>query len=152
MMTFTSNPIDRQIIKFIRKHHILTLATSFDNKPFCATCFYAYIREKNVFIITSDKDTRHIHEAVQQKIIAGAIALETRVIGKIQGIQFTGKIEELTEEKLKESRKEYINRFPYAKPFLKDTAFWQIIPDFFKLTNNNLGFGKKIIWNYIADF
>jgi uncharacterized protein len=152
MMTLTLVPPDKQIIKFIRKHHILTLATSFDNKPYCATCFYSYIPEKNVFIITSDKSTRHIHEALKQDIIAGAITLETRIIGKIQGIQFTGKIEELTGEKLKESRKQYLNRFPYAKPFLNDTDFWHIIPDFFKLTDNNLGFGKKIIWNYIADF
>lgn len=150
-MTMPINAVDPRIVKFIRKHHILTLATSKDNMPYCATCFYTYNQDKNLFIITSDKETRHIQDAIQQDAVAGAIALETRIIGKIQGVQLTGKIEELTGEVLKAYRKEYLKRFPYAAPFLKDTPFWIIRPNFLKLTDNNLGFGKKLIWSAMKD-
>ncbi|MEI6122035.1 MAG: pyridoxamine 5'-phosphate oxidase family protein [Bacteroidota bacterium] len=150
-MNELSRPVDKQIVKFIQKHHILTLATTHNNIPYCATCFYAYNSEKNIFVFTSDKHTRHIMEASEQYLVAGAIALETRIIGKIQGVQFTGKISELTEDRLKLFRKDYLKRFPYAKPFLHDTTFWSISPSFFKLTDNNLGFGKKLIWNAMAD-
>jgi uncharacterized protein len=140
------NAIDPMIIKMIRRHHIFTLATSSNNIPYCSTCFYAYEKEANVFIFTSEKDTRHIAEAVKQNRVAGAIALETKIIGKIRGVQFTGEIKEITGDELKKYKKVYLNKFPYVTPFINDTPFWIIAPDLFKLTDNNLGFGKKIIW------
>jgi uncharacterized protein YhbP (UPF0306 family) len=146
------NDIDPRIIKMVQRHHIFTLATSSENKPYCSTCFYAYEKEANLFIFTSEKNTRHIAEAVKQNHVAGAIALETKIIGKIRGVQFTGEIKELIDEELKKFRKAYLKRFPYATPFINNTPFWSIEPDFFKLTDNNIGFGKKIIWTKNTDF
>ena len=145
------NPLDKSILKFISKHHIFTLATSEDNKPYCCTCFYTYIEEKNLFIFTSAYDTRHIGQFMKQPVVAGSIALETRIIGKIRGLQFTGKMAELKDQALKDARKAYLLKFPYTKPFLKDTPFWNITPDFFKLTNNLLGFGTKLIWSNLEN-
>ena len=136
--------IDRRIISFINEHHILTLATANNNKPYCASCFYVYIEDKNMFVITSDFTTKHIKDVEKQNIVAGAIALETTMIGKIQGIQFTGVMKLLTENDLKIANKAYINKFPLA--LLKDTTLWGIFPDFLKMTHNRLGFGKKLIW------
>jgi len=136
--------IDRRIISFINEHHILTLATANNNKPYCASCFYVYIEDKNMFVITSDFTTKHIKDVEKQNIVAGAIALETTMIGKIQGIQFTGVMKLSTENDLKIANKAYINKFPLA--LLKDTTLWGIFPDFLKMTHNRLGFGKKLIW------
>jgi len=136
--------IDRRIISFINEHHILTLATANNNKPYCASCFYVYIEDKNMFVITSDFTTKHIKDVEKQNIVAGAIALETTMIGKIQGIQFTGVMKLLTENDLKIANKAYINKFPLA--LLKDTTLWGIFPGFLKMTHNRLGFGKKLIW------
>jgi len=138
------NVIDRRIISFINEHHILTLATANNNKPYCASCFYVYIEDKNMFVITSDFTTKHIKDVEKQNIVAGAIALETTMIGKIQGIQFTGVMKLLTENDLKIANKAYINKFPLA--LLKDTTLWGIFPGFLKMTHNRLGFGKKLIW------
>lgn len=145
-MNTEQNVIDPRIVKMIQRHHIFTLATSANNAPYCSTCFYAYEEAANVLIFTSEKDTRHIAEALLQNQVAGAIALETKIIGKIRGVQFTGEIKEISGEELKRFRKTYLNKFPYVKPFIKDTPFWIIMPNFFKLTDNNLGFGKKLIW------
>ncbi len=142
-------PIDKRILKFISKHHIFTLATSEDNKPYCCTCFYKYLEEKNLFVFTSEYNTKHIGQFIKQPMVAGSIALETAIIGKIRGLQFTGKMTELKDQELKASRKAYLLKFPYAKPFLKDTPFWGITPDFFKLTDNRLGFGTKLIWSIL---
>ena len=38
----------------------------------------------------------------------------------------------------------YLKAFPYALLHLE--TLWIIEPDFYKLTDNRLGFGKKIIW------
>ena len=138
---------DKHIVRFIKKHHIFTLATAENNLPYCATCFYVYAEQNNTFIFTSEYDTTHIRHAVQHPSVAGTIALETKIIGKIRGIQFTGTIKELREEELIAGNKLYLKRFPYAKPFLKNTPFWSIDVNFIKLTDNRLGFANKLIWS-----
>ncbi|HOY32498.1 MAG TPA: pyridoxamine 5'-phosphate oxidase family protein [Bacteroidales bacterium] len=143
------NPIDKRILKLIRKHHIFTLATAEDNKPYCSTCFYTYIEQKNVFVFISEHKTRHIGQVMKQPVVAGSIALETRIIGKIRGLQFTGKMTELKDQDLQAARKAYLLKFPYTLPFLKDTPFWGITPDFIKLTDNRMGFGTKLIWSVL---
>ena len=44
----------------------------------------------------------------------------------------------------KELKKLYFKAFPYA--IAMNPALWQIKIDYFKMTDNKLGFGKKIIW------
>ena len=132
------------ITSFIHKHHIFTLATSNDNKPYTCTCFYIYLDEPNLFTFTSGHTTKHINDVQKQNYVAGAVALETTMIGKIQGIQFTGYMRKLEGEELKIANKAYLKKFPIAR--LKETILWGIEPDFIKMTHNRLGFGKKLIW------
>ncbi len=136
--------LDKKIIGFIKKHHVLTLATAFENKPYCCSCFYFYNETTNELIIASDKDTRHISEVVNQPYVSGAIALETTMIGKIQGIQFTGVMTELNRDDVTKMKTAYIKRFPVAA--FSELLLWCINIDFIKFTDNRLGFGKKMIW------
>jgi uncharacterized protein YhbP (UPF0306 family) len=138
------NQIEKRVIEFIAEHHIFTLATSKNNLPYACTCFYTYLPEENLFVFTSDKTTKHIADIEQQSMVAGAIALETSIIGKIRGIQFTGTIRELEGKELSIAHKAYIKQFPIA--MLAKTTLWGIVPNFIKMTDNRLGFGKKIIW------
>ena len=135
----------KQIIKFIKKHHVLTLATSVDNKPYCANCFYVYLEDRNAFVFTSDVETKHIQDVLQNNYVAGSVVLETNVIGKIQGIQFNGFLHEPKDQLLVEVKKSYLKRFPIAQ--LMQTTLWVLDLTFIKLTDNKLGFGKKLIWN-----
>lgn len=139
---------EQRIVDFIREHHILTLAVVRDNVPYCATCYYAYLREENQFIFTSGHETRHIHDVVDGNNynVAGAIALETRIIGKIRGIQLTGTLREPEGDELKKARSAYLKRFPVAR-LMPELHLWILTPDFIKMTDNRLGFGKKLIWN-----
>lgn len=136
--------IDQRIIDFIRKHHIFTIATCLDQKPYCATCFYAYLKEQNMLVFTSSEETEHAQEMLKQPNVAGAIALETMVVGKIQGVQFTGQARKLEGEEKAIAEHIYMKRFPVAR--LMDTVMWGLTPDFLKMTHNMLGFGTKLIW------
>ncbi len=138
------NPIDPRILKFVSRHHVLTLATCHKNEPYTASCFYTWSDDLQMFIFTSDPETRHASYLKVQKRAAGTIALETKIIGKIRGIQFTGDVFELENNELEIGRKAYLKRFPYA--IVMKTHFWGFSPDFIKMTDNRLGFGKKIIW------
>jgi uncharacterized protein len=133
---------DKRIVDFIRKHHVLTLATSIEGKPWCANCFYAYSEEENAFVFTSDESTRHIREALVNNSVAGSIVLETEVIGKIQGIQFEGMIMNPTDSA--QLRGVYLKRFPYA--IVNTSPYWGLALTQIKFTDNLLGFGKKLIW------
>jgi uncharacterized protein len=136
--------IEKRITSFIHQHHVLTLATCRDREPYCCSCFYVYIENLNLFVFTSDKETKHIQDVVVQTSVAGAIALETSMVGKIRGIQFTGVIRELSGKELTIARKAYLMKFPVA--ILKKTHLWGVEPDLLKMTDNRLGFGKKLIW------
>lgn len=131
--------LDSAISTFITKHHLLTLATCKDNLPYCTSCFYAFLDESATFVIATDiHKTRHGKEALENAHVAGTVALETKIVGKIQGVQFTGIFKEASESE----RKAYFKRFPYA--LAMQPTLWSIEVTYLKFTDNTLGFGKKL--------
>ena len=81
--------LEEAIVTFLKKHHLLTLATSQENVPYCASCFYAFDDKHATFIIATETKTRHAKEALYNSHVAGTVALETKIVGKIQ--EKTGK-------------------------------------------------------------
>ncbi len=139
-------PVEKRILDFIRRHHVLTLAVANGNMPYCAHCFYCYLPEKNLFVFTSDPETRHIRDLESSGTgrAAAAIALETKIVGKIRGLQLTGALFIPGERDLEEARSAYLKRFPIAR--MAKLNLWAFRPDFMKLTDNRLGFGTKLTW------
>ena len=142
--------MDKKLAKiesFIDEHHVLSLASKGDEDLSVCSLFYAFDLKTMSFIVASSDDTQHIKNINQNQNIAGNILLETKTVGKIQGLQFKGKFFLLDDLKLK---KKYFKTFPYAvaiKPKL-----WQIKVSCFKMTDNRLGFGKKIICQNLEKF
>lgn len=137
--------VDRQIIKFFMRHHVLTIATTVNNEPWCANCFYVYLEEENALVFTTDPETRHGKEFLKNRLVAGSVVLETLITGKIRGIQFQGIVSEPTGELSSKAKSAYLKRFPVA--MLMDTHLWVVELSHIKMTDNRLGFGKKLIWN-----
>ncbi|HXK80751.1 MAG TPA: pyridoxamine 5'-phosphate oxidase family protein [Bacteroidales bacterium] len=135
----------KRILKFVRNHHVLTLATSVDDSIWCASCFYAFDEKRMCFIFTSDIQTKHAEQANNNSNVAGNIHLETKIIGKIRGIQFSGRTEIAKGDVLKYAKKKYLIRFPFA--ILAKTAIWILYIDYIKMTDNSLSFGKKLKWS-----
>lgn len=133
--------MDERFIKFIKKHHVLTLATvNGEGMPYVANCFYAFDTKRNLFVFTSDLATRHGAEMAANSSVALSVVLETRIVGRVQGLQVTGRALRGDDE----ARKCYIKRFPYAAA--ADLELWMVEPTMMKLTDNTLGFGKKLVW------
>jgi uncharacterized protein YhbP (UPF0306 family) len=135
---------DKRISKFFNKHHVLTMATSIGNEPWCANCFYVYLETENTLVFTTDPDTRHGQEFLKNQLVAGSVVLETIIIGKIRGIQFQGIVSEPDGALAEKARTAYLKRFPPAA--LMDTHLWVVKLTYIKMTDNRLGFGKKLIW------
>jgi uncharacterized protein YhbP (UPF0306 family) len=136
--------IDKRIIRFLKRHHVLTIATAVNNEPWCANCYYVYLEDENVFVFTTDIDTRHGQEFLKNPFVAGSVVLETRIIGKIMGIQFQGQVSEPEGNLIEKANNAYLKRFPVA--VLMDTHLWIVKLTTIKMTDNRLGFGKKLIW------
>lgn len=122
----------------------MTLSTCVDLQPWCANCFYAFNEKNMSLIFTSDFETRHIKEAIQNCSVAGNVVLETSIVGKIQGIQFSGELLLPDGEEAEQVNSIYLKRFPFA--VLMSTTLWELRIDYAKMTDNRLGFGKKLIW------
>lgn len=135
----------KKIIEFIKEHHLLSLCTCKDNLPHSANCFYAFDEGKFSFIIASDNKTRHIKELLLNPNYAATISLETKEVGKIRGLQFSGLIKKATtiEKAL------YIKTFPYSLAL--NPVLWTLHIDELKFTDNRLGFGKKLIYKREED-
>ncbi|GHT10469.1 UPF0306 protein [Bacteroidia bacterium] len=136
--------MEAKIIQFIEQHHVLTLATVCNNQPYCCTVFYAFCEQEQRFVFSSDEATAHIRHIAKNPQAAASIVLETKMVGKIQGIQLQGIVYPALGELLPSAEHAYWQRFPYAR--LMNTTLWIFEPHWAKLTDNRLGFGKKLLW------
>lgn len=127
-----------KIETFIQEHHLLSLATM-SEALWCCSLFYAYDRLNIVFIVATDSDTLHGRNVIANSSVAGTVALETTMVGKIQGIQFSGEI-----SRYQEGEALYFKAFPFSR--VMNPTLWKIRLDEIKMTDNTLGFGKKLIW------
>lgn len=133
--------IDKRIEGFIAEHHVLTLATATPCcEPYCCNAFYAYDKASGAFIFTTDLSTHHGKMMAENERVAASILLETRTVGKIQGLQITGKVKPAIDG----DKMRYIKDFPYA--VVADLSLWRLEAEMMKFTDNRLGFGKKLIW------
>lgn len=128
-----------KIVQFIHEHHLLSLATIGD-RLWCCSMFYAYDPQSVSFIVASDETTEHMKNVAYNLHVAGTVALETKTVGKIQGIQFAGAMERCSDD----LENLYFKAFPYAR--IMNPTLWQIRLTEIKMTDNTLGFGKKISW------
>jgi len=130
-----------KIKRFITKHHVMSLATRDSQELSICSLFYAYSKELNSFVVASSTDTTHIKHIQKNSQVSGNILLETKSVGKIQGLQFHATFSPLKNKELKNL---YFKTFPYALALLP--TLWQIKVQYFKFTDNTLGFGKKLTW------
>lgn len=136
--------IPHSILKFVGKHHLMTLATTGEAGPHCCHVFYAYDKRANLFIFTSNPDTLHAAQALADPSAAAGIALETRNVGKVRGLQLEGEVRSVEGELRKQVRKVYVRKFPFTAA--SDLKLWVFAPRAMKYTDNTLGFGSKILW------
>ena len=154
--------MDQRITKFLKRHHVLTLSTQSEDGPWTAHCFYAFLEEEMALVFTTDEDTRHGQEMLANPVVSGGIVLETKVVGMVRGVQVVGKVEAPTGPRPdksgqafrgddnhpkalgKRAKRAYLRRFPYAVGMKLN--LWILYIDYLKMTDNRLGFGKKIVW------
>lgn len=132
------------IAEWLKKHHVLTYCVGAEGSLWCANAFYIFDEDDVAFYLLSDTTTRHGQVIGQQTWTAGTINNQPETITEIRGIQFRGEIRLLNEEEAVCSRMRYNTRFSIARTI--SAPMWAIRLDELKMTDNTLGFGKKIYW------
>ena len=130
--------MDKKIVNFIQKHHVISISFFNRDKLHSANCFYIFLENPPRFIVASGEETLHVKFARENPKVSGTIHLETKEIGKIQGIQFNGNWGEAKSDE----KKIYLKRYPYA--IALNPKLWRIDIEYLKFTDNTLGFGKKL--------
>lgn len=138
------NHMPPAFVDFVKAHHVMTLATSFNDEAYCCSLFYVYVEKEGCFVFSSESTTKHVRDIAHNMHVSANIALETEAVGKIQGLQLQGLVYRPQDDMAKTLRRAYMRRFPYAA--LLNATFWVLEPTWAKLTDNRLGFGKKMTW------
>ena len=132
------------IIRFLARQHVLSLAAASAGEVWCANCFYVFDADSMVLDLMSEAGTLHARLMAANPVVTGTIANQTRTVTRIQGIQFRGEIHRLQDAADAQARARYCQRFPVAR--LASAPLWRLALNEIKMTDNTLGFGKKLHW------
>ena len=133
-----------QIVAFLNDASVVTIATSIDNHPYCAACYFSYVPEAQLLAFKSDSDTKHIEDALHNNLVAGSILPDKIVKAMPKGVQFTGVFYKAEGDMGEKAKRAYLKKFPMAGIFRGD--IWVIALEKIKFTDNTLVFGKKTLW------
>ncbi|RPH29822.1 hypothetical protein EHN07_04695 [Buttiauxella warmboldiae] len=132
------------ISRWLNKQHVLTYCVGSHDDLWCANAFYLYDAQRIAFYLLSETHTRHGELIGKQARVAGTINGQPKTVALIRGIQFRGEITLIEEEAAAAVRNRYCKRFPVAR--VMKAPVWEIRLDELKMTDNTLGFGKKLHW------
>ncbi len=132
------------IQRYLSRQHVFSIFTFHTDDYWPATCFYIFDKQEMSLIFMTEGDSRHGQLMQKNPAIAGTVSAQTKVISKIQGIQFRGQVIPLYACDADEARHKYCRRFPVA--LAAKTPIWKIYLQEIKMVNNTLGFGSKLYW------
>lgn len=130
---------------YLTRQHVLTLCAGDAADLWCASCFYAFDAADMAFYLMTEAETRHGVLMQRFPRVAGTVAGQPKQVALLRGVQFSGEILSLSGEEEQAARRLYIRRFPVAK--LMPAPIWRLSLHQLKMTDNRLGFGKKLYWS-----
>lgn len=118
----------REAQSFLKENRLLSLATSNNDLPRCATVFYAYDSNFNLYF-SSREDTRHCLDIAVNRNVAVVInhAWKGRG-GKIRGLQLMGRAQKVPRKNYLSAFARYTKRFAWAKDFAHDHTLYVVKP------------------------
>jgi uncharacterized protein len=144
MQTAINNKIDRHITAFMTQQTVMTIATSDNNVPHCAMCFYVFVEEYNLVVFKSKPTTNHVTQAKKNRIVAGSVLPDKLNPGKTSGIQFNGIFKPTEGELHAVASKRYYKKYPFAAVVTGELWIIELMEIVF--TDATLGMGKKRCW------
>ena len=137
-------PCPGRIRSFLSANHVVGLATSSCDRPWAASCFYAFDAPTVSLIVMTSDGTRHGAAMLASGWVAGTVAGQPTSIRSIQGVQFLASAMLLSGDEAERWDAYYCNRHPVAR--LKKASLWQLLLQEVVFTDNAHVFGWKTRW------
>lgn len=135
----------KHIGKFLAKNHVLALCAAADGEMWSANCFYVADTATMTLYFMTELKTLHGTLMHKNPHIVGTIAPQPKTIALIKGIQYRGEAFILTGDEETKARHLYCQHFPIAVAM--KAPVWVLKLTEIKMTDNTLGFGKKLMWS-----
>lgn len=138
--------MNKSIVEFIEKQRSCTLCCVDEvGKPYCFSCFYVFNPDHGLLYFKSSGKSRHGTILLNNPVVAGSILPDKLNVLLIKGIQFEGIVLPGNHFLADQASTYYYKKIPAALTMAGD--IWIVRIDNIKMTDNTLGFGKKITWN-----
>ena len=131
-------------LHYLAGQHVLTLCTRHGDEFWAANCFYVVDNEDISFWLMTEPSTQHGRLMVASPSVVGTVSAQTESVSQLQGVQFEGVIALAQGDTGQRGLEAYQQRFPIAKQ--KSAPLWQLKINRLKMTDNQLGFGTKLLW------
>ncbi len=135
----------KHISQFLAKNHVLALCAAAEGNMWSANCFYVADTAAMTLYFMTELKTLHGTLMHKNPQVVGTISPQPKTIALIKGIQYRGEALILTGEEETEARHLYCQRFPVAVAM--KAPVWALTLTEIKMTDNALGFGKKLMWS-----
>jgi uncharacterized protein len=134
-----------RIDAFIRKQTVLSLCSvDGENEPYCFSCFYSFNSKDFLLHFKSSLTAYHSQLLLKNAQVAGTILPDKLNKLAIKGIQLSGYVLPFSNPLAVNAASEYHKKFPFALAIPGEV--WTIQIDKIKMTDNTIGFAKKITW------
>jgi len=141
----------KRVQRYLRNHHVATLATCGHEGPWAAAVFY--VNEGNSLYFLSSPTSRHCLNLLQNPHVAVTIQEDYSDWLEIKGVQIEGIVTEISGEEEVLARKLYGQKFPVVGMLAQAPAaiikalakvrWYKIAPQHLYFIDNSLGLGKR---------
>ena len=140
--------MEEKISRFIKKQTCASICCVDETgKPYCFSCFYAFNSAAGLLYFKSSVSSLHAELMNKNPFVAGTILPDKLKKISIKGIQFEAIVLDIQQPLVKRTLGIYMKKYPLALAIPGD--IWALQINHIKMTDNTLGFGKKIIWKRI---
>ncbi len=110
--------IKETVLKYLKEHYTLTLATAGDETPWATAVFYA--NDGFFLYFLSDPESRHSKDIAENPVVAVTVNEDYHDWRKIKGIQMEGKAELVaTEDEWSKAVAIYVAKYSFTAAYLK---------------------------------
>ncbi|MCW3092319.1 MAG: hypothetical protein JWP81_3388 [Ferruginibacter sp.] len=137
--------MNETIMQFMQEQTCATICCNDEaGNPYCFNCYFALNKEDGLLYFKSSSDTNHVIMLGKNPIIAGTILPDKLNILITRGVQFQGDLLQHADPLAKDGYLRYHKK--YAMALAMKGEVFTIRINSIKMTDSNLGFGRKIEW------
>ncbi|MBK8610718.1 MAG: pyridoxamine 5'-phosphate oxidase family protein [Chitinophagaceae bacterium] len=142
--------MDEIIKQFIGEQNCASICCVDESRqPYCFSCFYAFNAEVGLLYFKSSSNSRHAALMKINPFVAGTILPDKLNKMSIKGVQLKAIVLDSKQQPVIRTLGIYLKKYPMA--LAMPGEIWVLQINHIKMTDNTLGFGKKIVWDRTQD-